>query len=267
MLNLLKHELLAKRNAILGWGIGLFLFGSMYIVIYPEMADQLAQFNLDDISIYQAMGVEMSTFEGFVASSVIQFVPILLGIFAIIAGTGTLAGEEDNGTLELILASPLKRWQIVSMKALALALASLLILLIVAIGDMLIMNAIEIDTDVTGVDLFWGVMSAWPITLSLIMISLFLGTFTPNRRLASLIATVVLVGSYFGENLSGLVESTEFLKTYSLFHYFDSSSSLFTEGVNGNDMALLFGLATVFFGLALIFFQRRDITVGMWPWQ
>lgn len=267
MFNLFKHELLSRRNAIIGWGIGLFLFGSMYITIYPQMADQLAQFSLTDIPLYQAMGVEMNSFEGFVASSVIQFVPILLGVYAIICGTGTLAGEEDSGTLELILASPLKRWQIVSMKSLAVAIALLLILLIVGLGDMFIMDSMSIETDVTGIDMFWAVMSSWPIVLAFFTIALFFGTVTPNRRIASLVANLILVAGYFGENIGGLVESLEFIRPYSLFSYFDSTSSLFTDGVNNNDMALLVSVAVIFLGLALFGFQRRDVTVGAWLWQ
>jgi len=29
----------------------------------------------------------------------------------------------------------------------------------------------------------------------------------------------------------------------------------------------LTGVALVAFGLAALFFQRRDVTVGAWPWQ
>ena len=124
MFNLLKHELRSRWGAILGWGVGLFLFGAMYTAIFPEMAEEMA--SLADLSIYQAMGIEMGTFEGFIGSTVVLFVPIILGIYVITASTQTLAGEEDGGTLEVVLAMPLHRWQIVSMKALALALSTLL---------------------------------------------------------------------------------------------------------------------------------------------
>jgi hypothetical protein len=67
MLNLLKHELLSRWVAIVGWGIGLALFGSMYIFIFPEVAEQMA--GLAGLSIYKAMGIEMGTFESFIASS------------------------------------------------------------------------------------------------------------------------------------------------------------------------------------------------------
>jgi hypothetical protein len=42
---------------------------------------------------------------------------------AVAHGTGTLAGEEDSGRLELIVALRIPRWQIVAVKALAWRLA------------------------------------------------------------------------------------------------------------------------------------------------
>jgi len=267
MLNLLKHELQSRWGAIIGWGIGLALFGAMYIAIFPEVSEQMAA--LADLSIYQAMGMDLGSFEGFISSSVVLFIPIMLGIYAIITSTQTLAGEEDNGTLELILAMPLHRWQILSMKAIAIAVASFLILVIAGFGNALVLDAIKatVEVDVTPMQLFVAVLSGWPITMAFLMLGLLLGAYLPNRRSAALATTVIFIASYFGENLAGFVESLDAIKPLSLFYYFDSSATVFTEGVKAADVGLLLGVAVLFFGLALLGFQRRNVTVGAWPWQ
>jgi ABC-2 type transport system permease protein len=267
MLNLLKHELRSRWGAIVGWGIGLFLFGAMYTSIFPEMAEEMA--GLADLSIYQAMGIEMGTFEGFIGSTVVLFVPILLGIYVTMASTQTLAGEEDSGTLELVLAMPLHRWQIVSMKALALAVSTLLILVIAGLGNALVLQGIKAtwDVNVTPTQLFVAVLNGWPITLAFAMMGLFLGAFLPSRRTAALAMTVIFIASYFGENMAAMVESLDAIKPFSLFTYFDSSTTIFSEGVQGGDVALLLGVALIFFLLALLSFERRNVTVGAWFWQ
>ena len=115
----------------------------LYVGIYPEFADQMAGFeDLMDLAIYQAMGISMGGFEEYVASTVTNLVPVIVAIYAVINGTGTLAGEEDNGRLELIAALPIPRWQIVAVKAIALGIALFLILAIVAAGGALTMSAI-----------------------------------------------------------------------------------------------------------------------------
>jgi len=117
MLSLLRHELFSRWGAVLGWGIGLGLYGVMYVAIYPEIGDQMSA--LADISIYQAMGIDVSSFEGYMASSLVGNMPNMLAIYGIMTSSATLAGEDDKGTLELNVTMPLKRWQSVTMKATA----------------------------------------------------------------------------------------------------------------------------------------------------
>jgi hypothetical protein len=52
-----------------------------------------------------------------------------------------------------------------------------------------------------------------------------------------------------------------------LFTYLDATGTAVIEGQQAGDVAVLIGIGLVSFALALFFFQRRDLTVGMWPWQ
>ena len=267
MLNLLKHEIISRWVAIIGWGIGLFLFGTTYLCIFPEIEEQVTA--LADWSIYRTMGFDMGSFEGFIASMVVLSLPLFLGIYVIIASTHTLAGEEDQGTLEMLLAMPLHRWQIVSAKAIAISLTTFLILAIAGLGTGFVLNGIKahVEVDVTFRQLFAAVTSGWPLTLVFIMMGLFLGALLPNRRTAAITLTVIFLASYFSENLASHVESLSPIKPYSIFSYFDSSASVFQDGVQVKDVLTLLGIAAVFFVLALVSFQRRNVTVGAWPWQ
>jgi ABC-2 type transport system permease protein len=73
--------------------------------------------------------------------------------------------------------------------------------------------------------------------------------------------------SYFSENFASHVESLAALRPYSIFSYFDTSAQVFRAGVQARDVLILLGMAIVFFGLAVFSFQRRNVTVGAWPWQ
>lgn len=270
MLKLLLQELRLRRNAMLGWGIGLCFFPVVYVGLYPSLADQLASFQeVMDLAIYQALGISMASFEGYMASTVINLVPVILSIYAVLNGTGTLAGEEDNGRLELIVALPIHRWQIVAVKAIALGVALLVSLAIVSAGAALTLAAIEsqIETAVTPIEVFVNLLSAWPLVMAFGMISLFFGAFSPNRRLAAMLATVMVIGSYLGGNLAGMITSLEPVQKFLLFSYYDATAEVFTEGRHAGDLIILLAAAAIAFGLAVVFFQRRNITVGAWPWQ
>jgi ABC-2 type transport system permease protein len=192
-------------------------------------------------------------------------VPLLLGIFAIVTSTEALAGEEDSGQLELILAMPLKRWQIVSAKG----LTAFIILVIAGAGNALVLSAVKATTpvDVTPLQLFGAILNGWPITMAFAMLGLFLSAYLPNRRAAAFTLTVIFVASFFGKALTSLVGSLEPVRRFLLFTYFNTTVSVFTEGIRPDDVALLLGLAALFFILALVSFERRNVTVGAWPWQ
>jgi ABC-2 type transport system permease protein len=270
MLKLLFQELRFRRGAIIGWGLGLCFFPVVYVGLYPSFADQMAGFQeLMDMAIYQALGISMASFEGYMASTVTNLIPAILCIYAVLNGTGTLAGEEDNGRLEMIVALPIPRWQIVAVKAVALGVTLLLILVITATGAALTLAALQdqVESVVTPVDLFFNLLSAWPLAMAFAMISLFLGAFSPSRRVASVIATAVVIASYLGSNLTGMISSLEAAQNFFLFHFYEATAQALEQGQQAGNMLVLLAVALVAFGIAVLFFQRRDITVGAWPWQ
>ncbi len=269
MFRLFLHELRARRNGIIGWGIGLSLLPMMYVGLYPDFAEQMEGMQeLLELPIYQAMGMSMTTFEAYAASTTTNMIPVILSIYAVISGTGTLAGEEEDGRLELIVALPIPRWQIVTVKAAAMSIAIFLILAIASVGAAVTLVGIEgqVETAVSPLDFGLSLMAAWPLVIAIGMISLFLGAFASRRRIASIIAAVIIVVSYFGNNLAGMIESLEALQPFFLFHYFDATETGIIDGQAMGDVLLLTAVAVISFGLALFFFQRRDITVGAWPW-
>lgn len=270
MFKLFLQEMRFRRNGIISWGLGLCFFPVVYVGLFPSFADQLASFQeVLDLPLYQALGISMATFEGYVASTVTNLVPVILAIYAVSTGTGTLAGEEDDGRLETIVALPIPRWQIVAVKAIALALGLALILAITSAGAGLTLAAIssQVDTTVTPLGMFWSLMAAWPLVLAFAMISLFLGAFCPSRRMASALATVTIVVSFLGNNLTGMITSLERIKGLFLFNYFEASAEALINGQQPANLLALLLVALAAFALAVLFFQRRDITVGAWPWQ
>ena len=270
MFNLFGFEIRVRRGAIIGWGLGLAAFAFIYLPFYPSVQEQFSGISFEDIALYQALGsFNMATFEGYFASTVLQFFAVLFAIYAVVNGTATLAGEEDAGTLELLAAMPLRRGQIVVAKALAMVVSGLFIL---AIASLFVMAAVafvasQVEIEITPIEAVPAVWNSLPITICFMMISLFLGAFLPNRRIAATVGTVVVIGSYFGTNLVGLIESLEPLKPFLPFNYYSATAEIFTEGIVWSDALILLVAAAVFLLLAVLAFRRRNLTVGAWPWQ
>ena len=88
-----------------------------------------------------------------------------------------------------------------------------------------------------------------------------------ETRTAALVATVLFVGSYFGNSLANLYDALDPIKPLILFTYYDTAPAVLTEGQAVADTAVLLATSLVLFLLAVWAFQRRNITVGAWPWQ
>lgn len=267
MFRLLIQELKFRWGNILGWGLGLCFFPLVYVGIYPSVAEEMA--GLADLEIYQAMGVNLGTFSDWVASILVVFLPLVAAIYAIINGTGTLAGEEEDGRLEMLVTLPLPRWQIVLAKALAFSISSVIIYLIVSLVSWGVFEAIkdQIETSLSGLDLALGVLAGWPLVFAMGMLAIFLAAFCSRRRIASMIAAAVLVISYFGSNLAASTPVLEPFEPFFLFTYLDGSGEALIAGQAAGDTLVLLGIGVVSLILAVVFFQRRKLTVGAWPWQ
>ncbi len=270
MFNLFRFELRLRRGAIIGWGIGLAGFAMMYLMFYPSIEEQFGDIDLSTIAIYQALGeMSMASLQGYFASTVLNFLPIIFSVYAVIAGTAALAGDEEAGTLELLAAMPLKRWQIVIAKALALTVSGVLIIVMGTLGTMLAVNIVgsQVETDLTGLDVLPAVLNTLPVGLVFMMFSLFMGAYLPARRMASAVGTVAIIGSFLASNLAGTVEALEPLKPFLPFTYHDATAAVLTEGVKAGDVFTLLAAALIFLILAVLSFNRRNLTVGAWPWQ
>jgi ABC-2 type transport system permease protein len=267
MLRLFWQEVLFRRNAILGWSLGLCFFPLVYIGIYPSVASEME--GLADLEFYKALGMSLGTFPDWVGSILIIFLPLVAAIYAVINGTGTLAAEEEDGRMEMIVSLPLPRWQIVTAKALAFMLATIIMFLVVAVVSAIVFQSIEnqIETDLSALDLFYAVISAWPLVFAVGMIAMFLAAFAPSRRIAAMISAAILTVSYFGSNLAASTKVLEPFEPFFLFTYLNGSGQAVSEGQQAGDLLILILVGLAAFGLAIFFFQRRDLTVGIWPWQ
>ena len=174
--------------------------------------------------------------------------PLVASIYAISNGIGTLAGEEEDGRLEMIVTLPLPRWKIVTAKALAHGISSFIIILFVAFVTWGVFIAIEgqIDTVIGGLELFKAVLSTWLFVFAVGMLSMFLAAFCSSRRIASVIATVVLIIGYFGSNLAASTKLLEPFEPLFLSTYIDGSGQAVINGQASGDMLVLLGIGLGF---------------------
>ncbi|MDH5508682.1 MAG: ABC transporter permease [Anaerolineae bacterium] len=259
-----NYALSRMRGGILGWGISIFLLGAMMVPVFNIMSEEAEQFK-QLLDIYPAEMLAffgdmaaMDTIEGFLSIEYFSFVPIILGIFMVSAGSGMLISDEENGTLDLVAAHPISRTGLFFGRFFALVAAILLILLIGFFGIYLPTKASEIPLDT--LVLLVPFLSMFAFLLVIGTFALLMSMVLPSRRMASTFAGIVMVADFFIQGLSELNENLKPLANYLPFHYYQGGS--WVDGLLVNHFYGLVGAALIFMIVSWGLFLRRDIRVG-----
>ena len=267
-MSLLLHELRVRRGAIVGWALGLGLFLSLYTTIYRFLPAEVREMDVRALAFLNSLGIQtFATFEGFILGTAFNFAPLLVGLFGVIIGVGALAGEEDEGTLELLAALPVSRVRLLLAKSAALFIAALVVMAVAGAIQAIVFMLWQIDTPVTPLDLFRVALSHWLIAFVFITFSLFIGACLPGRGAALATATTALFVRFFGDTLAGMAPVLEPLQPFLPHAYFENVVQMLTGEVAWRDVMILLALGMGFLLAAVLSFRRRNLTVGAWPWQ
>lgn len=263
MLAELKHTLRRKRGQLIGWSIGLALYGllmaSMFdsIVGIEGFADLMAAYP-EDLAAFFGGLTAITTPKGYLDIYYFEYMPVIIGVFAVGVGVGLLVSDEEKGTLDLILSHPVSRTALFWGRVLGFLVTALLILFVSWLSWVL-------PAQGTDMDLAWieFLRPFLPLFAQLVLfgtMALLLSLVLPSVRMAGMLTGGLLIGNYLLMGLSNLNEDLKAFVRYTPLYYYQGG-----EAIDGLDWVWLGGIA----GVSLVFvllawwrFQRRDIRVG-----
>lgn len=195
--------------------------------------------------------------EGFLNVQLFSFQPLFLAIFLIIAASATIAGEEGDKTLGVLMARPVSRWRVLTEKALAIVVGLVLISLALAVGA--VVGALVADVEIDLLLLAAALMAGIPWGLWVLGFGLFCSAIFKSRMWAALLATGVVVAAYMLNSLTEFINSLVSYNRFLPMYYYNWGDPLI-DSLNWTHAAILVGSGLAFYLLALIAFERREIT-------
>ncbi|MGH2664009.1 MAG: ABC transporter permease [Actinomycetota bacterium] len=203
--------------------------------------------------------LDIATPEGYLNGRVFALVvPLLFLIFSIGFGARTVAGEEQRGTLELVLATPIARWRVVVEKLAAMVVSTAL--LGVVLWASLVLVGSSVDLGVGPGPLGRPVVMAVLLAITFGALALGIGCATGRRSWATGIASGVAVGAYVVKAFAPIAPALETFEGLSPFYYYDAALPL-VNGIDPTHVAFFLLLGFAFTSLALVTFDRRDLGV------
>lgn len=261
MPSLLRHALRETRWAVLGWSLGLFALGLLLMAFYPSVRDNPAlqdYYNTFPEAFRNALGANrpINTLPGYLGAELGVYGPVLLAIYAIIQGTRALAGEEQEGTLDLTLAQPVPRWRFAAAKH-AAQLAGIATLA-VALGLGLWLGSLLFPADARLGPLLAMALEGAPLAAAVGALTLLASAVGHRRGLPILVGSLFTVASFFLNALAPLRPDTRTLQKASLFYHYHRSDA-YGGHWDATYLALSAVLAVACGMAAAAWFHRKDI--------
>lgn len=175
---------------------------------------------------------------------------------AISMGSASIAGEEKDGTIGLLLGNPKSRSHVLFSK-----LANMVV--IVAAGILVLFAATYVVAGVLDVEL--GEMKVAAYTFHLFVSTLFygmlaaaIGAWTGSRAMASGIPAALMVVGFIAVGVFPLIEGWENIAKVFPWYYFDGAKPL-ANGLSAGHLSVLLGVSAVFAAAAYFGVNRRDL--------
>lgn len=184
---------------------------------------------------------------------------IFLGIIAVILPSGRIAGEIENGTLELLFSLPVKRLVI----SLSLWLFSGMALLIVVSGCCLgTLSGMLFYPETRIVPVFAVTklgLNLWLLMLLINAYSFLISSFAREGGKAALYSAIITLLFYFLNYAAKIWTDIDFMQPFNIFYYYQPQKIMMGTAAFWKNITVL-GLPVIVFGLiAVRKIIRRDI--------
>lgn len=252
------------KRSLIYWSLGLIGTVALLMAMYPTVRESSAQLTeyVDQMpEAMQAMfaggSEDYSSPVGFLSAELFEFMlPLLFAILTIGMGARAIAGEEERGTLDLLLSTPIRRRSIVLQKFIAMiaALATLAAITWAA----LVVGAQLADMEISVLRLTQATIACSLLALALGTLSLAIGAVSGSRAAAIGISSAIGVAAFLTNALARIADWLEPWRLLSWFHYYSDSEPL-RYGLDGLHAGVLATSAVVLVFLAVLGFDRRDV--------
>lgn len=264
MIPIIRWELARRQMYLLWWCVGTTALVTLLMLVYPSIHHQAAQLS----QVYDSLPESIRGFRGGSAdiTSPVGYLngelyyitlPLLFIIMTVTLGSSILARDEQDRTLELLLARPVSRSRLLLAKAIAGIMAVLIVGTVTTAATLLLARMVNID------------MSSGKLLLASMFALLFSASFGAvafalsaasrlSRKAGVAIAVAASFGGYLLQSLSGVSDWIEKPAKLLPYHYY-TPDQILQGNISRGLIAYLVGIFVVCTIVSWIGFRRRDI--------
>lgn len=256
-----RLDVTTRWRSTTGYVVGTILYTIVVVALYPAFQHSTALDDLvrNDPTAAALFGVtgEVSTSSGWLNANIYaNLFPLVMLLMTVGYGASSLAGQNEQGTLCLLVTLPLRRASLAAQKVGAMVIQALVLAVGVA-ASVLVGRAFELSITA-------GRAAAVSTTVLLMgldfgLLAMVVGALTGKRGTALGVGTVVAAASYLVSSLAPVASWIRPLRFASLFYWSVGNDQL-GQGVRAADFAVLAVTGAALAAAALFAFRRFDVT-------
>ncbi len=258
----LRKTLRDEARPLVWWSLGVLAIVLLMALLWNQVRDV---YTAELLSAYPEELQEIFNFGGAMDGAAYMnievfsiILPVLFVVFGVGRGARLIAGEEQEGVLEPVLATPVPRWAILLQKALGLAVGVVALTAATAVAT--IIGSALGDLAIPATEAVVGAAAMGLLGLYAGWLALAVGAATGHRGAAMAVAGLVLVGGYLLHIIGAILAAVEPWRVASPFAQAVDEGPI--SGVVPWGFAVLALTAAAFLALAVPLFERRDIETG-----
>lgn len=259
------RELARNRKQFLIWTIILALSSVLMLAMFPSISQQAGKYTEllknSPKAMLSGLGAENINFAKVLDffAYIIPYIILFAAIYAMFLGSGMLAKEEDEKTIDFLLAKPVKRSSIVTAKYAAVLVYLLLFNLIMTLANYAAIQAVKGKSTYNLKAFLLISVGTFLVQWTFAAIGFFLSVFVTRSKSLTPLSLGVVLGTYFISITSAVSQKLENLKYVTPFQYVNPAKIIQSDGLDGVYVGIMLVVIGVMTAGTYLAYQRKDI--------
>jgi ABC-2 type transport system permease protein len=203
--------------------------------------------------------ISMLEVKGFITLEFFSWWWMLAGLFIAYLSVSVIASDFENKRMDVMLSTPISRRRYLLEKFSAMSAIALFIILIAIAGlagGLANINALD---DFSAEAVFLSLIGCLPFLMVIAAVGMLTAVFFQKVRVGMGITFAFVFAEFFLYTFGSFSKSLEWMKTISIFNYWDYSSVIIDDLFKAVDFILLTILAIVLLIIGIWVFKKKDI--------
>ncbi len=260
------RELARNRKSFLIWTACLVLSNVGMLALYPTIVDQAGEYNdlvkKLPVAVLEGMGMDNLDFSRILDYFAYVFIYIILfgGVYAMLLASSIISKEENEKTIEFLLAKPVTRNQIVTAKSLCVLFYIVSFNLIFIVADYITFECIK-KIDYSLKTFILAHLGFLILQLTFAAIGMLISVFIVKAKSIYPITFGVVLGTFFINIISAISDKLENLKYLTPFKYVNPSDIVKSGRIENVYIIIMCAIIVVSVALTYVFYNRKNISV------